>query len=136
MTLMDEPCLDSTSHKVLLLNPARWDRPPVSVVIPVRAISDAASTLERLPRVDGEVILVATRPARPPVAPEPALRPGVPVARGTVPCDRAVLGTGFAAARGDCIVVFDGAASIDAGDIERFVEALRAGCRSVHHSSS
>ncbi|MEA2134482.1 MAG: hypothetical protein QOC68_2391 [Solirubrobacteraceae bacterium] len=113
MTLMDEPYLGATPHEVLLSNPARGDHPRVSVVIPVRETSDVASLLERLPGLDGEVILVS-------------------VSGG----DRAAVRAGFAAARGDCIVVLEGDAETGARDVERFVASLNAGCDSVQRAAA
>ena len=50
--------------------------------------------------------------------------------------DRAALRAGFAAARGDCIVVIDGDGATNADDIERFVAALHAGCRSGQRTAA
>ena len=130
MTLMDEPFAGSTPHEALTSNPARRDRPRMSMVIPVPRLSEAASTLERLPRVDGEVILVG--PRRDPMA--ASARARRPVAEAEIEFafgDPAALRVGFAAARGERIVVLDRDADIDADGIERFVAALDAGCRSV-----
>jgi hypothetical protein len=119
MTLMDETCADRTSQDPLLSHSAHRERPPVSVVVPVHPLSDAAATLERLPRLDCELIVVAPR------APHTAEA-----------ADRATLRAGFRAARGDCIVVLDQGAEVDAHDIDRFVAALSAGCRSVEARAS
>jgi hypothetical protein len=40
----------------------------------------------------------------------------------------AALRAGFAAARGSCIVMIDAGESVDPAEIERFVDALQAGC--------
>lgn len=108
MTLMDEPYPGTTPHEVLLSHPGPRNRPRVSVVIPVGETSDVGSTLDRFPGLDGEVILV-----------------------GVSSGDRTAVRAGFAAARGDCIVVLEGDAETGADDIERFVAALHAGCGSV-----
>jgi hypothetical protein len=118
MTLMDEPCADREPQDQLLSHPAGGDHPAVSVVVPVHPLSDAASTLERLPHLEGQVILVA---------------PPVP---HTDLSDREVLRVGFGAARGDCIVVLSRAAEVGAGDVERFVSTLRTGCRSAQRSAA
>lgn len=138
MTLMDEPYVGSTPPEVLLSNPARRDHPRVSVVIPVGKTSDVTSTLGRLPGLEGEVILVGRRPAHRCVEAARALRPDVRVARETGVGDGAALRAGFAAARGDCIVVLDGDGDgeTEAGEIERFVAALHAGCRSAHGTAA
>jgi cellulose synthase/poly-beta-1,6-N-acetylglucosamine synthase-like glycosyltransferase len=132
MTLMDEPRPGATPHEVLLSKAARRDHPSVSLVIPVGKTSDVASTLERLPELDGEVILVGPRPTPADIAAARALRPDVRVAPATGAGDRSALRAGFAAARGDCIVVLDGDGGTTADDVERFIAALHAGCRSSH----
>src|SRR3954452_9509115 len=136
MTLMDQPCKDGVGQKDSPSSRVREDRPSLSVVIPVHPLSDAASTVERLPRLDGELILVDARPAQLDVAPEGAPQPGASGPSEPVPCHRAVVRAGFAAARGDCIVVLGGDLAIDPHDIERFVAALNAGCRSVHRAAA
>ena len=118
MTLMDEPCAERGPQDLLLSHPGGRDHPAVSVVVPVHPLSDAASTLERLPPLNGEVILVA---------------PPVP---HTDLGDREVLRAGFGAARGDCIVVLSRGAEVGAGDVERFVTTLRTGCRSAQRSAA
>lgn len=107
MTLMDEPCAKHNRQDLLLSHCARPDHPRVSVVVPVHPLSDAASTLERLPRLDGEVILVR---------------------------HQAPLRAGLGAARGDCVVVLDPGADVGADELERFVSALQAGCESAQRS--
>jgi glycosyltransferase involved in cell wall biosynthesis len=136
MTLMYDPCVGTTPHEVLVPNPARGDHPRVTVVIPVGKTSDLTSILERLPGLEGEVILVGNRPTSADVAAARALRPDVRVAPETAGSNRAALRAGFAAARGDCIVVLDGDGETNTHDIERFVAALHAGCRSGHHTAA
>ena len=130
MTLIDEPFTGSTPHEVLTSKSARRDRPRMTVVIPLRRLADAARTLERLPRVDGEVVLVGPRPDRA-AAPARARRALAEAEIEFAFGDPAALRAGFAAARGERIVVLDRDADIDADGIERFVAALDAGCRSV-----
>ena len=136
MTLMDEPYVGSTPREALLLNRARRDRPRVSVVVPLGKTTDVTSVLGRLPGLDDEVILVARRPTRGDLEAARALRPDVRVARETGVGDAAALRAGFAAARGDCIVVLDGDGETEAGDIDRFVAALHAGCHSVQGTAA
>jgi CTP:molybdopterin cytidylyltransferase MocA len=132
MTLMDEPCPGSTPHE-FLSNPARGDRPRVSVVIPVGKTSDLTSTLERLPDLGGEVIVVGPPAARGDVTTAGALRPDVRVTHETADGDGdgAALRAGFAAARGECIVVLGGDFETDAREIQRFVTTLQAACSSL-----
>ena len=138
MTLMHEPHAGATPHELLLSKAARSDRPSVSgpsvsVVIRAGETSDVASTLARLPELDGEVILVAP-PAPADVAAARALRPDIRVAPATG--DGSAVRAGFAAARGDCIVVLDGDGGTAPDDVERFIAALHAGCRSVHRTAA
>jgi glycosyltransferase involved in cell wall biosynthesis len=133
MTLMDEPYVGTTPQE-LLSDPLRRDHPRVSVVIPMGSTSDLTPMLERLPALEAEVILVGPRATHADVEAARALRPDVRVARETGDGDRAALRAGFAAARGDCIVVLDGDGDPSPGEIERFVAALDAGCRSVHRT--
>lgn len=135
MTLMDDPYVGSTPREVLLSTPACTDNPHVSVVIPVGRTSDVSSTVGRLFGLDGEVILAGSRPAPADVAAARALHPGVRVAPDIGSGADGALRAGFAAARGDCIVVLDGDAEADAHAIERFVAALHAGCRSDHRAA-
>jgi hypothetical protein len=134
MTLMDDPCADTTSHAVLLSHSTREDHLHVSVVIPLGENSDVAAILARLPALAGEVILVGNRPTSADLAAARAVRPDVRVAPETAGGDRAPLRAGFAAARADCIVVLDGERETNAHDIERFVAALHTGGRSDHRT--
>jgi hypothetical protein len=136
MTLMDEPHVGSMRGEELLFTPARRDRPRASVVIPLGKTTDVTSLLGRLPGLNDEVILVGRRPTRGDLEAARALRPDVRVARETGVGDAAALRAGFAAARGDCVVVLDGDAETEAGDIDRFVAALHAGCRSVQGTAA
>ena|SRR5919198_6453663 len=77
----------------------------VSVVIPMSAHA-VAGVLTRLAERVNEVVLVDGRST----------------GKG------AALRAGFAAARGSCIVMIDAGESVDPAEIERFVDALQAGC--------
>jgi len=136
MTLMDQPCTDGAGQQDSPSFRVRRDRTALSVVIPVHPLSDAASTVERLPGLDGELILVDARPPQLDVAPEDAPQPAASRLSDPVPCDRAVVRAGLAAARGDCVVVLGRDVAIDPHDIERFVAALNAGCRSVQRAAA
>jgi glycosyltransferase involved in cell wall biosynthesis len=136
MTLMDDPYAGSTPHEELLSTFARTDNPRVSVVIPMGKTSDVTSTVGRLFGLDGEVILVGGRPTAGDVAAARALHPGVRLTPETCSGADGALRAGFAAARGDCIVVLDGDGETSARDVERFAAALTAGCGSIQRTAA
>jgi hypothetical protein len=135
MTLMDDPYVGSTPRDELLSSSVRTDTPRVSVVIPMGRIADVTSTVGRLFGLDGEVILVGGRPTAGDVAAARALHPGVRVTPETGSGADGALRAGFAAARGDCIVVLEGDGETSADDVERFAAALNAGCGSFQRTA-
>jgi glycosyltransferase involved in cell wall biosynthesis len=103
-------------------------QPRVSVVIPVR--NEAANlphVFARIPALVEEVIVVDGDSRDDTVAVARMLRPDVRVLRQHGRGKGAALARGFAAARGEIIVMLDGDGSTDPDEIPRFVEALTAG---------
>jgi glycosyltransferase involved in cell wall biosynthesis len=100
----------------------------VSVIIPVR--NEAANlphVFNRLPALVDEVIVVDGDSQDDTVAVARMLLPDVRVLRQHRRGKGAALACGFAAARGEIIVMLDGDGSTDPAEIPRFVEALAAG---------
>jgi glycosyltransferase involved in cell wall biosynthesis len=135
MTLTDSASQSTTditvshSHNVSEVNPR------VSVVIPtLNEEKNVAWVLERLPAVVDEVVLVDGRSTDDTIAVARSARPDIRVVLETQPGKGAALRAGFAAARGEFIVMIDADGSMDPGEIERFVEALRDGCDFVKGS--
>ena len=83
-------------------------RPRVSVLL-VGDDGHPARALARVPDAAEEVILVG---------------------------ERSALKAGFSAARGECIVVVDAAADLQASAVERFIDALRTGWASARALST
>lgn len=106
----------------------RYPMPRVSVVIP--ALNEAANLKHVLPRVPGwvhEVVLVDGRSDDGTVEEARRLMPRVRIVAEMRPGKGAALRSGFAAARGDIIVMLDADGSTDPSEIGRFVEALTSG---------
>jgi glycosyltransferase involved in cell wall biosynthesis len=102
--------------------------PRVSVVIP--ALNEALNlphVFGRLPQDIFEVILVDGDSVDDTVAVARALRPDVRVVRQTRRGKGNALACGFAACRGDIIVMIDADGSTDPAEIPAFVAALRSG---------
>jgi glycosyltransferase involved in cell wall biosynthesis len=102
--------------------------PSVSVVIP--ALNEAPNlphVFARIPAEVHEVILVDGFSTDETVATARQLRPDVHIVAQTRRGKGNALACGFAAATGDIIAMIDADGSADAGEIPRFVEALRAG---------
>jgi glycosyltransferase involved in cell wall biosynthesis len=109
--------------------------PRVSVVVPtLNEERNVAWVLERLPALVEEVILVDGRSTDRTVEVARAIRPDIRVVLETQPGKGAALRAGFAAARGDYIVMIDADGSMDPAEIERFVDALQDGCDFVKGS--
>lgn len=103
-------------------------RESVSVVIPIRASAgDVAPLLEDVLALADEVILVDGRPSEETLAAARKLCPDVRVVLETTRDAGSPLRAGFAAARGDYVVMLDGDGGMDAHDIRQFLDALRAG---------
>jgi glycosyltransferase involved in cell wall biosynthesis len=102
--------------------------PRVSVVIP--ALNEARNlprVFSRLPEDIFEVILVDGGSVDDTVPVARALRPGVRVMRQSRRGKGNALACGFAACRGDIIVMIDADGSADPAEIPAFVAALRSG---------
>ncbi len=103
-------------------------RPRISVVIP--ALNEAKNlehVLPALPEGLFEVILVDGASVDATVATARRLRPDVRLVRQTRSGKGNALACGFAASRGDIIVMLDADGSADPGEIPRFVETLLGG---------
>jgi len=109
----------------------RWPRPSridVSLVVP--ALNEARNiswVLERIPDLVDEVILVDGSSTDDTVAVSRAIRPDIRVVGQDRPGKGAALRAGFAAARGEVIVMIDADRSMDPEEIERYVDQVRAG---------
>lgn len=102
--------------------------PRVSIVIPARdEAANLPEVLGSIPEDIFEIVLVdgASTDGTPEVA--RACRPEIRVVEQTGQGKGDALLTGFAAARGDVIVMFDGDGSAKADEIPRFVKALEEG---------
>jgi glycosyltransferase involved in cell wall biosynthesis len=100
----------------------------VSVVIPAcSSARDLIRVLEQLPAFIDEVVLVDGSSADGVIAAARAIRPDVRVVFDVAPDGGPALRTGFAGARGDCVVALSADEHIDAADIARFVAALQLG---------
>jgi glycosyltransferase involved in cell wall biosynthesis len=109
--------------------------PTLTIVIPtLNEERNIGWVLERLPAIAAEVILVDGRSTDRTVELARAVRPDIKVVLETRPGKGAALRAGFAAATGDYIVMLDADRSMDPSEIERFVEALSAGCEFVKGS--
>src|SRR5689334_7848483 len=103
--------------------------PRVSVVIPtLNEERNVGWVLERLPDLVDEVILVDGRSTDDTVAVARSVRPDIQVVLETTPGKGAALRAGFAAVRGDYLVMIDADGSMDPAEIVRFVDALQSGC--------
>jgi hypothetical protein len=103
-------------------------RPRISVVVPAR--NEAANlpyVLAALPPEVYEVVLVDGRSSDDTVAVARALRPDIRVVQQTRRGKGNALACGFAAVRGDIIVMLDADGSADPLEIPRYVDALVAG---------
>lgn len=109
----------------------RWPSSPkihVSLVIP--AMNEARNigwVLERLPAEIDEVILVDGNSKDDTIAVSRAVRPDIRVVGQDRPGKGAALRAGFAAARGDVIVMIDADRSMDPAEIERFLALIGEG---------
>jgi glycosyltransferase involved in cell wall biosynthesis len=100
----------------------------ISVVIP--ALNEAANlphVLTRIPAIVDEIVLVDGHSVDDTVAVARAIRPDVRVVLQDGRGKGNALACGFAAASGDIIVMLDGDASNDPGEIPQFIDALLGG---------
>lgn len=116
----------------------RWPRPSrvrVSVVIPaMNEERNIGWVLERLPAVVDEVILVDGDSVDETVSVSRAICPDIRVVGQERRGKGAALRAGFAAARGDVIVMIDADRSMDPAEIERYLDRLDEGCDLVKGS--
>lgn len=109
----------------------RWPKPPrihVSLVIPaMNEERNIGWVLERLPAEIDEVILVDGDSKDNTVDVSRALRPDIRVIGQDRPGKGAALRAGFAAARGEIIVMIDADRSMDPVEIERFLALIAEG---------
>jgi glycosyltransferase involved in cell wall biosynthesis len=105
--------------------PAAPAAPMVSAVIPtLNEAGNIGRVLRRLPPVVAEVILVDGLSSDGTIEAARAARPDVVVVRARQRGKGAALQAGFAAARGEIIVMLDADCSMDPAEIDRFVAAL------------
>jgi glycosyltransferase involved in cell wall biosynthesis len=105
-----------------------WAPPAVSVVIP--ALNEAENlpfVLPRIPKTVFEVILVDGRSTDDTIEVAKALWPDIRIVTQLGRGKGAALRTGFAAAKGDVIVMLDADGSTDPAEIPSFVAALQGG---------
>src|SRR3954468_18127391 len=106
----------------------RSAKPSVSVVIPTLNESrNLPYAMWRLPDFVTEVIVVDGRSSDDTAMTAAMMRPDVKVVLEPAKGKGAALKRGFAEATGDIIVMLDADGSGDGGEIERFVDVLRAG---------
>ena len=110
----------------------RWPTTPakiqISLVIPaMNEERNIGWVLERLPDEIDEVILVDGNSADNTVAVSRAIRPDIRVIGQERPGKGAALRAGFAAARGDVIVMLDADRSMDPAEIKRFLALIEEG---------
>jgi len=100
----------------------------VSVVIPaMNEERNIGWVLKRLPESVNEVILVDGNSKDDTVAVSRSIRPDIRVVRQDRPGKGAALRAGFAAARGDYIVMIDADRSMDPTEIQRYLDLLDQG---------
>jgi glycosyltransferase involved in cell wall biosynthesis len=104
------------------------DRSRVSVVIPtLDEAENIGWVLERLPAEVDEVVLVDGRSKDGTVEAARAARPDIRVVYETTPGKGAALRAGFAAARGDVIVMLDADGSMHPTELSRYLERMDEG---------
>ncbi|MCW3015606.1 MAG: glycosyl transferase family 2 [Solirubrobacterales bacterium] len=109
----------------------RWPRPSrveVSLVIPtLNEAQNIGWVLDRIPDLVDEVILVDGASTDDTLAVSRAIRPDIHVVGQDRPGKGAALRAGFAAARGDVIVIIDADRSMDPREIEPLVALIHEG---------
>lgn len=115
--------------------PTRLTTATVSVVVPtLNEERNVVWVLQRLPAGLHEVILVDGRSTDDTVAVARAVRPDIRVVLERRPGKGAALRAGFAAARGEYVVMIDADGSMNPSEIPQFVWALDTGCDFVKGS--
>jgi glycosyltransferase involved in cell wall biosynthesis len=126
-----ERSADLAVHRGRRFERTRWPRPArvrVSLVIPaMNEEKNIGWVLQRLPKNVDEVILVDGDSKDETVAVSRAIRPDIRVVGQDRPGKGAALRAGFAAARGDFIVMIDADRSMDPIEIQRYLDLLEDG---------
>jgi len=126
-----DPSPDLADHPTKRFERTRWPRPAhvrVSLVIPaMNEERNIGWVLERLPENVDEVILVDGNSKDDTVAVSRAIRPDIRIVGQDRPGKGAALRAGFAAARGDFIVMIDADRSMDPIEIQRYLDLLDQG---------
>lgn len=107
----------------------------VSLVIPtLNEERNIAAVLRQVPDLVDEIIIVDGRSKDRTVETALAIRPDARIVMETAPGKGSAVRAGFAAARGDLVVMIDADCSMDPGDIESYVTRLAAGADVVKGS--
>jgi glycosyltransferase involved in cell wall biosynthesis len=123
LSLRDVP---EGGHNDTRLRPVATTAPAVTAVIPtLNEAGNIGWVLRRLPPVVDEVIVVDGLSTDGTIGAALAARPDVVVVRSEQRGKGVALQAGFAAARGDIIVMLDADCSMDPAEIDRLVAALR-----------
>jgi glycosyltransferase involved in cell wall biosynthesis len=126
-----DPAPDLAECRIKRFERTRWPRPShvrVSLVIPaMNEEKNIGWVLRRLPENVDEVILVDGNSKDDTVAVSRAIRPDIRVVGQDRPGKGAALRAGFAAARGDFIVMIDADRSMDPREIQRYLDLLDQG---------
>jgi len=119
---------DLAAQRTRRFERTRWPRPShvhVSVVIPaMNEEKNIGWVLERMPANVDEIILVDGNSMDDTIAVSRAIRPDIRVVGQDRPGKGAALRAGFAAARGDYIVMIDADRSMDPVEIQRYTDLL------------
>lgn len=107
----------------------------VSLVIPAKnEARNIGWVLERVPLTIDEIVLVDGRSTDGTIDIARAIRPDIVVVHDDRPGKGAALRAGFAAARGDYVVMIDADGSMDPGEIDAYVDLLDRGMELVKGS--
>jgi glycosyltransferase involved in cell wall biosynthesis len=119
------------AHATRRFERTRWPRPAhvrVSLVIPaMNEEKNIGWVLGRVPETVDEVILVDGNSKDNTVPVSRAIRPDIRIVGQDRPGKGAALRAGFAAARGDFIVMIDADRSMDPAEIQRYLDLLEQG---------